>query len=57
MTAEQRALIEVVRTTRVRDLLNQKPYAFVISVADEAAIHGRAPRPVFDPVKPSAPVR
>lgn len=57
MTAEQRALIEVAASTPVRDLLTQPPYAFVISVADQAAIQGRAPQPIFDPVKPSVPVR
>lgn len=55
MTGEQRALMEIVARTTVQDLLTQPPYVFVVSLADQAAIRGRAPAPIFHPVRPSRP--
>lgn len=57
MTREALNLLAIASHTRVRDLLTQPPYAFVLSVADEAAVQGRSPRPVFTAVKPSSPPR
>ena len=55
MTREALNLLSLVSTTKVGDLLNQPPYAFVVQPSDLSMLRDQSP-PV-DAVKPSAPVR